>query len=264
MRSLYISLLSEFYKSRKTLAFWASVLLPAIICTLIALGFSGQNQRMIDLHLTPQLLWFQLIRSTISVMGIMILPFYVIFMAFSVNNVEHKNDTWKTLFAQPLHKFSIYFAKFLYGVILIFICALLFAFLTWVSGHVLQAMHHQFNFKDFSPVSMLRKIYLRAFLASLGIFSIQFILSLIWADFLKPMGIGLIATIMGIILVMAHWQYTYLIPYCAPTAATSFKDLKSTMEGNFVIFTEEVWISLIYTVVFCISGYFIVLKKNIK
>lgn len=264
MRSLFISLQSEFYKSRKTLAFWASILLPVVICGLIAFGFFTQSEKIIKVNYPPQILWFQLIRNTISLMGMLILPFYVIFMAFSVNNIEHKNDTWKTLFIQPLNKFSIYSSKYLFGVILIFICLALFAILTLFSGYLLHVLNNGFKFNEFSPVAMLSQVYLKLFLAALGIFSIQFILSLIWADFLKPMGIGFVLTIIGIITSVASWKYAYLIPYSSPSAVTSFKGVKNPMEGGFTIFTEEIWVSLSYAVALFIIGYFIVAKKSIK
>ena len=117
MRSLYISLISEFYKSRKTLAFWAAILLPLVVCSLISFGFYAYSERILNLHYPPMILWLRYIGAALGVMGVLILPFYVIFMAFSVNNIEHKNDTWKTLFAQPLNKLGIYAAKYLNTVI---------------------------------------------------------------------------------------------------------------------------------------------------
>ena len=116
MHALYISLVSEFYKSRKTLAFWAAILLPVIICGLISFGFYSDAEKIIANHYPPMILWAHYSGAALGVMGFLIMPFYVIFMAFSVNNIEHKNDTWKMLFAQPLNKFSIYAAKYLYAV----------------------------------------------------------------------------------------------------------------------------------------------------
>ncbi|MFD2284753.1 ABC transporter permease [Pedobacter petrophilus] len=266
MRSLYISLLSEFYKSRKTLAFWASILLPLIICGLISSGFYGGSEKIINQHYPSMLLWLHYIGAALGVMGVLILPFYVIFMAFSVNNIEHKNDTWKTLFAQPLHKFSIYAAKYLFALMLIFVCLLLFGTLTFAFGHLLQFLIPKYNFNQFDPSLLLAKFYLKLFLSSLGILSIQFILSLIWGDFLKPMGIGFIGTIMGIITGNVGWKYAYLIPYSHPSLVlNSSKAVKKlTNLSDFPIFTQEIYTSLVYAAVLFILGYFIVIKKSIK
>lgn len=265
MRSLYISLVSEFYKSRKTLAFWAAILLPLIICGLITFGFYSSSEKITKLHYPAMVLWAQYSGAALGVMGTLIMPFYVIFMAFSVNNIEHKNDTWKTLFAQPLNKFSIYTAKYLYAVFLIFICLFLFAALTFAFGNLLHVLVPQFNFNEYNPSSILINSYLKLFLSSLGILSLQFIFSLIWSDFLKPMGIGFIGTIMGIITASVGWKFAYLIPYSLPTLAMKLTRVKKGGDPlNFQIFTQEIWTSLAYALILFIIGYFIVTKKSIK
>ncbi|WP_199117192.1 ABC transporter permease [Pedobacter sp. ASV28] len=265
MRSLYISFISEFYKSRKTLAFWAAVIVPLIICGLIAFGYYTSSEKILKYNYAGMMLWFRYSSAALGVMGMLILPFYVMFMAFSVNNIEHKNDTWKTLFSQPLNKFSIYAAKYLYATMLLLICILLFALLTYSTGYLLQALVPKYTFNDYNPAIILTKFYSKLFLASLGILSLQFILSLVWSDFLKPMGIGFVGTIMGIITANVGWKYAYLIPYSAPTLALRMTAAsKGARPEDLPIFTQEVWVSLTYGLVLFIAGYFILAKKNIK
>ncbi|AZI24508.1 MULTISPECIES: ABC transporter permease [Pedobacter] len=265
MRSIFISLVSEFYKSRKTLAFWAAILLPVAICSLVSFGFYSGSEKVLKLNAPGMMLWVRYAGATLNVMGMLVMPFYVMFMAFSVNNIEHKNDTWKTLFAQPLNKFSIYTAKYLFSVLLIFICLFLFAALTFAFGHLLQALVPQYTFNQYNPSNFLINSYSKLFLSSLGILSIQFILSLIWGDFLKPIGIGFVGTIMGIVTGMLNWTYAYLIPYSLPSLALQFTQLKKGKDPlNFEIFTREIWTSLAYAAVLFIAGYFIVTRKSIK
>ena len=265
MRSLYISLVSEFYKSKKTLAFWAAILLPLIICGLITFGFYTSSEKILNFHYPPIVLWAQYSGAALNVMGLLVMPFYVIFMAFSVNNIEHKNDTWKTLFAQPLNKLSIYAAKYLYAVGLIFISLFLFASLTYGFGHLLQVLVPQYNFNQYNPLSILTNAYTKLFLSSLGILSLQFILSLVWADFLKTMGIGFVGTIMGIITANVGWKYASLIPYCLPTLSLRVTKVKKGVNPmDFPVFTQEIWTSLIYALILFIVGYFIVSRKSIK
>ena len=261
MYALLISLKSEFYKSRKTLAFWASILLPLVLCTMVTAGFYFESKKILGMHYPPNVLWANYSGSILGVMGMLILPFYVIFMAFSVNNIEHKNDTWKSLFAQPLPKFSIYTAKYLYAVLLIFICLTLFAGLTFAYGHILHALNNKYKFNEYSPVEMLSTLYLKVFFSSLGILSVQFIISLIWSDFLKPMGIGFIGVIAGIITATKGWEYAYLIPYSHPALALSMR--KGPAEAMH-LFTQEIYTSFAYAVALFIIGYFIVVKKSVK
>jgi len=265
MRSLYISFISEFYKSRKTLAFWAAIIVPLIICGLIAFGYYTSSAKILKYNYPGMMLWFQYSSAALGVMGMLILPFYVMFMAFSVNNIEHKNDTWKTLFSQPLNKFSIYAAKYLYAAMLLLICILLFVLLTYSTGYLLQVLVPKYTFNDYNPAIILIRFYTKLFLASLGILSVQFILSLIWSDFLKPMGIGFVGTVMGIITANVGWKYAYLIPYSDPALALRIvKTGKNTRPEDLPIFTQEVWVSLIYAAVLFVAGYFILSKRNIK
>jgi hypothetical protein len=260
MNALFISLRSEFYKSKNTLAFWASILLPLLICAAITFAFFWNSEKILKLHYPPALLWINFAGGTLGVMGLLILPFYVIFMAFSVNNIEHKNDTWKSLFSQPLNKLSIYTAKYLYAVLLIFICIFLFLGLTYLGAQFLHLLIPAYRFDGYDPLSLLTKIYTKLFLSSLGILSLQFIISLVWSDFLKPMGIGFVGLIIGIIASTNGWKYAYLIPYSGPNLALSLTKFKS----NSTIFTQEIYSSLIYAALFFVLGYFIVSKKSIK
>ena len=265
MRSLYISYISEFYKSRKTLAFWAAILLPVLICGLIISGYYFNAEKVLKYNYPGMALWGQYSSAALGVMGMLILPFYVMFMAFSVNNIEHKNDTWKTLFSQPLNKFSIYAAKYLYAVLLLFICLMLFALLTYSGGYLLQMLVPKYTFNDYNPFLVLTKYYTKLFLASLGILSVQFVFSLIWSDFLKPMGIGFVGIIGGIITANVGWEYAYLIPYSDPALALRItKVSKNASPADFPIFTQEIWVSLAFAAAMFIIGYFILLKRNIK
>lgn len=265
MHSLYISLISEFYKSRKTLAFWAAIILPILICGLIAFGYYSNAEKVLKYNYPGMALWGQYSGAALNVMGMLILPFYVMFMAFSVNNIEHKNDTWKTLFSQPLNKFAVYAAKYLFAVTLLIICLFLFASLTYLTGQLLQILVPKYTFNDYNPILILTKFYTKLGLASLGILSVQFVFSLIWSDFLKPMGIGFVGIIAGIITANVGWKYAYLIPYSDPTLALRItKASKNASPTNFPIFTQEIWVSLAFALSMFILGYFILAKRNIK
>jgi hypothetical protein len=259
MYALILSLRSEFYKSRNTLAFWAAALLPVLICGMISVGFYLSATKILSMHFPPAVLWMNFAGSSLGIMGMLILPFYVIFMAFSVNNMEHKNDTWKSLFAQPLNRFSIYAAKYIYAVLLILICLTLFFALTYLSAILLEALNSGFKFSEYPAAEMLARLYTKLFLSSLGILSLQFIISLIWADFLKPMGIGFVGVIVGIIA-SKTWEYAYLIPYSQPSLALS----SAHSPAHLQIFTHEIVSSLIYAAILFILGYFIVSKRSIR
>jgi lantibiotic transport system permease protein len=92
----------------------------------------------------------------------------------------------------------------------------LFVLFTLVFGNLLSVMKPELKFNEYHMESTLTEIYFKLFLSSLGILSTQFLLSLLFRDFLKPMGIGFLGTVMGVILVANSWKYAYLFPYSHP------------------------------------------------
>jgi hypothetical protein len=267
MKGFFLSLKSEFYKSRKTLGFWAAILLPLIIVALITIGFYTQADKMANKP--AMMIWFQFASAALGIMGALLLPMFVIFLAYSVNSIEHKADTWKTLFSLPISKWSVYSAKYVYGLFLVFLTLLLFALFTAGFGNLLSLLKPELKFSEYHMEVTLLQIYFKLFLSAIGIFSIQFLLSLIWSDFLKPMGIGFICFIAGVIAVNKGWEYVYTIPYAHPMLA-----LKSMMGVHkrgtpptqivIDILTHDVYVSLAVGIVVFVAGFFIVQRKSVK
>ena len=271
MKGFILSLQSEFYKSRKTLGFWCAVILPVVICSLVCWGVYSHADKLKPLP--PLMQWLQFSSAILNVMGSLLLPIYVIIVAYSVNNIEHKADTWKTLFSLPLSKLSVYAAKYFYALFLVFLCLALFVLFTLGFGNLLSIVKPGLKFNEYSVAGLLTQLYLKFFLAALGILSIQFLLSLLFSDFLKPMGIGFVCTITGRILASNNWEYAYLFPYSHPMMA--MKALSQTHpkdngvsgkmpEITINMFTHETWVSLAVAIAVFIAGYYIVLKRSVK
>ncbi len=262
MKNFFLALYSEYYKTRNTLAFWGAIILPVFLCTVVFAGYylKAESIALKFSNSPPIFIWGQYAFMIIGVMGTLLLPMYLIFMTYSVNNVEHKADTWKSLFTLPMPKWVIYFSKTIYAVLLIALSMLLFTILTLAYGYLLGYVKPKLNFlkADFTEIfSRISIVYLKLFLASLGIISIQFLMSLVWKDFLKPMGIGFILLVTAIIVL--KWDYSFLIPYTHPTKAIMSSD-KKALE----IFTKEVLVSFAYAVAFFTAGYFVVIKRSVK
>jgi hypothetical protein len=254
MKGFILSLQSEFYKSRKTLGFWSAILLPLILMLLVSFGFFIKADKLAAMP--PLAIWAQFAGIPMGIMGTLLLPMFIVFVAYSVNSIEHKSDTWKTLFTLPIPKWSIYSAKFLYAVFLIFLSLMLFATFTWAFGNLLGAIQPKLKFSGYHMEKELFQVYFKLFLASMGILSLQFIMSLLWKDFLKPMGIGLVTA--------AKWEYAYTLPYSQPLLAIMGMSKKIKNSVGFEIFTTDVLYSLGTAIVIFIIGYFIVERKSIK
>ena len=249
------------------MGFWSAIILPLLLCFLLFMVFFTKSEKFE--HLPPMQLWFGFGTAIFGVMGVLLLPMLIVFTAYSVNSIEHKADTWKSLFSLPISKLSIYAAKYIYAFFLIFLCLMLFVLFTIGAGNLLGVLKPQLKFADYSMASLLFQLYFKLFLASLGILSIQFLLSLLMRDFLKPMGIGFVCIIIGDMLAGNNWDYAYLFPYSHPMLALKMlpnHNPKTHGLPQFTIdlFTKDVVVSLAVAVVVFVAGYFIVLKKSVK
>jgi hypothetical protein len=263
MRSFFISLQSEFFKSRKTLAFWSAILLPLLICLAFSGGFIYKATNLAG---KPALiLWSYYIIPIIGIMGSLLLPILVIYNTYASTNMEYKGDTWKSLFSLPLPKISIYASKYLYIVFLTFLTMLLFGVFIIVMGHGVQLIKPEVKFGDYNPNMLIFRTFSKLFLSAIGIISIQFLMNLMWNDFLKPFGIGFLLTITGSILANVGWEYSDYFPYAHPSMAV--KNIMSMKGGDInklVVFDLPIYNSLICGVVVFIIGYFLMAKKSIK
>ena len=190
--------------------------------------------------------------------------------AINMISMGNKADTWKSLFSLPIQKWSIYSAKYFYAFFLVFLCLALFVLFTLGFGNFLSMLKPELKFNEYHIEKLLTQIYFKLLLASLGILSIQFLLSLLFRDFLKPMGIGFVATIAGVIFANVDWKYAYLFPYSHPmlTIKGLLKNRMNTggdmPQLTVDIFTKDIFVSLSVAVVVFVLGYFIVLKKSVK
>ena len=84
------------------------------------------------------------------------------------------------------------------------------------------------------------------------------------------MGIGFVATIVGVILAGTDWQYAYLYPYSAAMSTVKSIHQGGSDKGPAMpqltvdFFTKDIWVSLAVAAGVFILGYFIVLKKSVK
>jgi hypothetical protein len=228
---------------------------------LVATGYFINSHKMITTSGAMQ--WLRYLGTIMGVMGILVLPMFVVFIAYSVTNMEHRSEMWKSLFSLPLNKWSIYGSKYIFALILNAICLFLFAFLIVGSGQLLGILKPELKFQEFNISTIAYLLHLKLFLSSLGILSIQFFLSLLWSDFIKPMGIGFVGTISGIICANTGWEYAYTIPYAHPVLALMNNRNKGKLpEISFL--TNETYVSLSVAVIAFVAGYFIISKRSVK
>lgn len=251
----FVDVLSaEIIKTKRTWNFSLFLLFPIII-TIIVFGYyttellQQESVGGVNIWLHYSRVFFQFYY--------LFYPILAATIAFSLSNIEHRNNGFKQIFTFPVNKFYIYFSKV---VLLLFwmFCSLLLAYsLLVISGNMLSYLFPEAGFQDYNINSIIVTFFLRIFLTLIAIISIHFFLSLYWDNFIISVGSAVFFVIFG--LIVYRWEYSYLIPYC-----NLMKAFTHFFKGGTDIFSKEILWSIAYSIIFFLGGYFIMKKKSIK
>lgn len=254
MTHFWLALRSEFLKSRRTLALATTIWLPVFIAGLyFALAYFKAE----DFAKTGMNPWVLLAQNLFGLYSVLILPMYAMVVAFSTNQIEHVANAWKNVFTLPYPRLTIYVAKWAFAFLLILMFSVLLCGLVFFEGNLLAVLKPEIGFQDYHSYDLIGRLFFKFFLAILGVFSIQFLLSFQWRDFIRPVGTGLALTIAGAIL--AGWKFAWVFPYSATTRINEqFHKDKTGVWG------PEIWVSLGVTLALFGVGYLLVLRRSTR
>jgi hypothetical protein len=103
MRDFLRACWAETLKLKGTLALWAAVLAPLVMALL-------QTMYIVRSRHLHQPLWPRLEQSTLG-WAILLLPLTAALLAALLTGVEHRENNWKLLFALPVSRYAVYWAK---------------------------------------------------------------------------------------------------------------------------------------------------------
>lgn len=259
MKNFSLLIKHEFFKLRNTMAFRSSWIIPLAINSLITLIFIIKADDFLKLN-SPNI-WFTYLEFILGIMGSLILPIYLIFLTFSVNDIEHKSDTWKNLFSFPMEKRQVFFSKWLSTVFIFGIFMFSFYLFTYLAGISLAQINPSFGFQNHAMGLKIFELYTKMFLASIALLSFQFFLSMLWSDFMKSMGIGFLLTIGS--LIALRWEYIYVSPYAQPMYSI-MNLFKKDNPGTIAFDSIEIWVGLGTAVVFILLSYRLMKNRSVR
>ena len=128
--------------------------------------------------------------------------------------LEHNNKTWKQLYALPLPRWAVYAAKQfvsmgLIGLSMIFLLAMIVGI-----GLLLNRFRPTLGFAAPIPWPTIIQAYLLTYLASWLIISLHLWVSAHWPSFVAAMGVGIVATVAGVLVIESDWARVY--PWTLP------------------------------------------------
>jgi hypothetical protein len=214
INSIYKGFIAETQKAKGTFTFWFTILGSLLIPFVFFLVYFFRPLNFIlPESINP---WDAFIQSNLKAIAFLLFPLHVI-LTIAINiNIEHKENSWKKLFVLPIKRESIYISKLIFLLFQVFISLLIFSLSMFLFGVVLGFVHNELNFLNYSPAfSSYSKLIIRLFISILGIFSIQYFLSLFFKNIIVPISLGVFLTIVATIIVQG-WEHSIYFPYAFP------------------------------------------------
>ncbi len=215
MNSLYRALSAELFKTKRTLALALACLAPLSMAFLeLAIGF--QKDR--GIYRLGHDAWTTLINHTSFLWVLLLLPLFVTLEMGLLGAMEHNNKSWKQLYALPLPRWSIYAAKQIVGMGIVGLSMVILGLLIVGVGLLGRRWLPGLGFEAPIPWGTLALNMGLPFLAAWLIISIHLWVSLHWSSFVLAMAVGIIATVIGVVILDSEYQV--FDPWLAPGVVT--------------------------------------------
>jgi len=199
------------------------------------------------------------IESFLSSYAGFFLIIFIIITATRICQTDHKNNGWTFLETQPLSKISIYTGKFLAVFVLSVISILVFIISSVIIGSITEIIFPQDNLSLNINFSWILHTFLRLVIMSLGVISLQIMLSVVIRGFVWPFMIGFLGFVINIVGNVRRETYDF-VPY--NNVETSLKFPNSDYLNSYFNYSEM--LSLFWGIVFFIIGYLIYSNRGIK
>lgn len=200
MRELLRVTKVEIFKLRRTLALWASLLVPlAVVAMTLAMNLSrAPDTRFVEDH--PNNWDTLMLDQTLVLWCFVLLPLFVALETALLAGVEHRENAWKHLFALPVRRSTIYGSKLLVSMALVCLTSAVLAVGTALQGLLLAVFRPDIGLTHPIP---WRLILLRNFgfvPTVLLMLTIQLWVAIRWRSFTVPIGLGIVSTMISVML----------------------------------------------------------------
>jgi lantibiotic transport system permease protein len=240
--SFAISVRAEILKTKRSAAFWLSVLGAGFIPLIFFLMYFFKPD-VIATQLKNNA-WENHFMAGWQSLSAFLLPMFIILTCSLIPQIEFKNNTWKQVFASPQSLGNIFFSKFLTIHLMILFCFLLFNLFMMISAVTVNLVNKNYQFLS-QPIDwiFLVKLSFKTYMSILGISAIQYWISLRFKNFITPIGIGLALLITSLILL--RWEHIYKVPYAHPVL--TFMEIKKKQSS---LLANHEWNSIGYFIAF--------------
>ena len=190
----------EIFKLRRTLAFWSSLLFPSVVIVMtMVMNLSRIHETRIVMD-HPNGWDTLMLDQTLVLWCFVLLPLFVALETALLAGLEHRENTWKYLYALPVRRWTIYMSKLIVGMVLVCITSLVLAVGTAVQGLLLLTFRPDLGLTSPIPWSQI-------FLRNCGFVPVVFFMLAVqlwvavrWRTFTVPIGVGIAGTLISVML----------------------------------------------------------------
>jgi len=200
---------AELLKLKRTLAFRVIFVLPFFIAALQFFVIWRTKKFPANFNL-----WETHATNSFQIWAIFMLPLLIALVTALLNGIEHADKQWKHLFALPVPRHAIYFAKFIVAQLLILASTLVLALLTVIVGLATVYLKPELANTGAVPLWWIAKLALQVWLAAWLIIAIHTWISMRWAGFPIALGAGIGGTFFALFAASAAIgkYYPWLLP----------------------------------------------------
>ena len=254
--SFFTILKSEHYKLRFNIAIWLFLLFPFFItlCIDVYILFKhadAVNNPAITFDYNP---WVWVLGRYIFDFYALLYPILAAILSYSLCDVEYKNYGFRLLFTRPISKVTVYSSKMVFLLEINFISFLIGYLAFLLSGFALDKLLPGYEFSSYNVNNLIASYFSYLFIALSAVSFIQYNLSLIFKNFVLPVGFAGFMTIFGIIA--QNKDYAYLIPY-----STVWR-LNHCVYSGIINFSKGEYVNIAYVLFFVVISFFVFIRKK--
>ena len=207
--SLVRALHAELLKLKRTLAFRVIFVLPLLIALLQFLVILRTKTYARGFNL-----WQTHPTNSFQIWAVFMMPLLIALVTALLNGIEHSDKQWKHLFALPVPRYSVYFAKLIVAQGLILMSTLVLGVMTVIVGVAGTYLRPELASAGPVPYVWLARQVAFVWLASWLIIAIHTWISMRWSGFPIALGAGIGGTFFALFAASASLgkYYTWLLP----------------------------------------------------
>lgn len=200
MRYLSRAIGVELLKLRRTLALWAAWVIPLAVVamtTVINLSRAHGTKFVLD---EPNGWDSLMLDLTLVLWCFVVLPLFVALEAALLAGIEHRENTWKHVFALPIPRWTIYVAKLLVACGLVSVTSVVLAAGTFLEGWIILTLRPDLGLSTPIPWTLILWRSFAFVPPVLLMLAVETWVAARWRSFTVPMGLGISSTAVTIML----------------------------------------------------------------